>query len=68
MAIFNLFLFSYEPFQKSYETKQYKKGLKAADAILKKFPEHGGKVRNFQSRLLSKCANYLSGFVDLQHA
>jgi len=31
--------------QKSYETKQYKKGLKAADAILKKFPDHGG--RNF---------------------
>ena len=29
--------------QKSYETKQYKKGLKAADAILKKFPSHGGK-------------------------
>lgn len=28
--------------QKSYETKQYKKGLKAADAILKRFPEHGG--------------------------
>lgn len=28
--------------QKSYETKQYKKGLKAADAILKKFPYHGG--------------------------
>nr|CAD1823315.1 unnamed protein product [Ananas comosus var. bracteatus] len=26
---------------KSYETKQYKRGLKAADAILKKFPEHG---------------------------
>ncbi|ONK76623.1 uncharacterized protein A4U43_C03F30260 [Asparagus officinalis] len=26
---------------KSYETKQYKKGLKSADAILKKFPEHG---------------------------
>ncbi|KAK8988644.1 hypothetical protein V6N11_030027 [Hibiscus sabdariffa] len=26
---------------KSYETKQYKKGLKAADAILKKFPYHG---------------------------
>jgi hypothetical protein len=24
-----------------YETKQYKKGLKAADQILKKFPEHG---------------------------
>ncbi|OMO54183.1 Tetratricopeptide-like helical [Corchorus capsularis] len=26
---------------KSYETKQYKKGLKSADAILKKFPDHG---------------------------
>jgi N-alpha-acetyltransferase 15/16, NatA auxiliary subunit len=27
--------------QKCYEIKQYKKGLKAADAVLKKFPEHG---------------------------
>ncbi|KAL5729406.1 N-alpha-acetyltransferase 16 [Ranunculus cassubicifolius] len=27
--------------QKSYETKQYKKGLKAADSILKKYPDHG---------------------------
>ncbi|XP_060205680.1 N-terminal acetyltransferase A complex auxiliary subunit NAA15-like isoform X2 [Lycium barbarum] len=26
---------------KSYEAKQYKKGLKAADTILKKFPNHG---------------------------
>ncbi|KAL5147285.1 N-terminal acetyltransferase A complex auxiliary subunit NAA15 [Glycine soja] len=26
---------------KSYETKRYKKGLKAADVILKKFPDHG---------------------------
>ncbi|CAK4665775.1 hypothetical protein LEN26_012402 [Aphanomyces euteiches] len=26
---------------KYYEIKQYKKGLKAADAILKKFPDHG---------------------------
>lgn len=26
---------------KSYETKQYKKGLKASDQILRKFPEHG---------------------------
>ncbi|KAL3528807.1 hypothetical protein ACH5RR_008129 [Cinchona calisaya] len=26
---------------KSYESKQYKKGLKAADTILKKFPNHG---------------------------
>ena len=24
-----------------YETKQHKKGIKAADQILKKFPEHG---------------------------
>lgn len=26
---------------KLYETKQYKKAIKAADQILKKFPEHG---------------------------
>ena len=26
---------------KHYETKQYKKGLKVADSILKKFPDHG---------------------------
>lgn len=26
---------------KFHETKQYKKGLKCADQILKKFPEHG---------------------------
>lgn len=26
-----------------YETRQYKKGLKLAEGILKKFPEHGGK-------------------------
>lgn len=37
-AQFSLFVL----LQKSYETKQYKKGLKAADAILKKFPHHGG--------------------------
>jgi hypothetical protein len=43
----NVLFFSHEPTQKSYETKQYKKGLKAADAILKKFPEHGGKVKQF---------------------
>ena len=30
--------------QKFYETKQYKKGLKAAETILKKFPEHGGPI------------------------
>jgi hypothetical protein len=26
---------------KHYECKQYKKGIKSADAILKKFPKHG---------------------------
>ena len=26
---------------KLYETKQYKKGLKAAEQLLKKFPDHG---------------------------
>lgn len=26
---------------KLYETKQYKKAIKAADQILKKFPDHG---------------------------
>ena len=30
---------------KFYETKQYKKGVKTADGILKKFPEHGGTER-----------------------
>ena len=28
-----------------YETKQLKKGVKTADQILKKFPEHGGAWR-----------------------
>lgn len=28
--------------QTQYELKQYKKGLKAADTILKKYPNHGG--------------------------
>jgi hypothetical protein len=27
-----------------YETRQLKKGVKTSDQILKKFPEHGGKV------------------------
>ena len=41
---------------KHYETKQYKKGLKAADAVLKKYPEHGetlamkGLILNCQER------------------
>jgi N-alpha-acetyltransferase 15/16, NatA auxiliary subunit len=28
--------------QTMYEAKEYKKGLKAADKILKKVPDHGG--------------------------
>jgi hypothetical protein len=32
--------------QRNYEHKQYKKGLKLADTILKKFPEHGGMYRS----------------------
>lgn len=27
--------------QKCYESKQFKKGIKAADQILKKYPDHG---------------------------
>jgi peptide alpha-N-acetyltransferase len=30
--------------QTQYELKGYKKGLKAADQILKKFPNHGGEL------------------------
>lgn len=29
--------------QKNYELRQYKKGLKLAESILKKYPDHGGK-------------------------
>jgi len=29
-----------------YETKQYKKALKSADAILKKNPNHGGSAHS----------------------
>ena len=41
---------------RNYEMKQYKKGIKAADTILKKFPEHGetlamkGLILNCQER------------------
>lgn len=30
--------------QKNYELRQYKKGLKLAEGILKKYPDHGGKL------------------------
>jgi peptide alpha-N-acetyltransferase len=36
-----IYLLWYFVLQKFYETKCYKKGIKAADAILKKYPEHG---------------------------
>jgi tetratricopeptide (TPR) repeat protein len=41
---------------KNYENKQYKKAIKAADAILKKFPDHGetlamkGLTLNYQDK------------------
>jgi len=38
--------------QKFYENKQYKKGIKAADAILKKFPDHGGTAQSPRPRVL----------------
>ena len=45
--------------QKSYETKQYKKGLKAADAILKKFPSHGGQFPFIPNPKLFYCFFFL---------
>lgn len=38
---FNLFFIHV---QKNYELRQYKKGLKLAEGILKKYPDHGGKI------------------------
>lgn len=34
-----------------YERKSIKKGIKTADAILKKFPEHGGMYSNMSCRI-----------------
>jgi len=48
---------------KHYESKQYKKALKAADAILKKFPTHGetlamkGLTINYQNLSSSPAAS-----------
>lgn len=58
-------MFSCLHIQKSYETKQYKKGLKAADSILKKFPEHGGMqndIFKFLSCYFISCNIYLVTF------
>lgn len=51
--------------QKSYETKQYKKGLKAADAILKKFSEHGGMliIGIWESFIFATCS-FCRGMLD----
>jgi hypothetical protein len=40
--------------QRNYEHKQYKKGLKLADTILKKFPEHGGMDRSREIAVIGK--------------
>ena len=40
---------------RSYERKEYKKGVKAADTILKKFPEHGETLA--MKGLLCNCLN-----------
>lgn len=37
-------------YQMQYELKGYKKGLKAADTILKKFPNHGGTYMELRGR------------------
>ncbi|KAH8116095.1 hypothetical protein DFH11DRAFT_1507120 [Phellopilus nigrolimitatus] len=40
-----------------YETRQLKKGVKTADHILKKFPDHGGRRRtNFGTIATDKTA------------
>uniref|UniRef100_N1QQB2 NMDA receptor-regulated 1-like protein n=1 Tax=Aegilops tauschii TaxID=37682 RepID=N1QQB2_AEGTA len=51
---------------KSYETKQYKKGLKAADSILKKFPEHGASSDRILLCLVS-CRNFIDERSDREY-
>lgn len=43
-----------------YETKQYKKALKSADAILKKNPNHGGSTHSQPQRSASSHTAALS--------
>lgn len=45
---------------KYYETKQYKKGLKAADTVLKKFAEHGETNAMKVRWGFAACAPYLT--------
>lgn len=46
-----------------YETKQYKKGIKAADQILKKFPEHGESLA--MKGLILNCQEHREEAFDL---
>ncbi|KAL6772109.1 hypothetical protein ACKKBG_A28965 [Auxenochlorella protothecoides x Auxenochlorella symbiontica] len=48
---------------KQYETKQYKKGLKTADAILKRFSEHGETLA--MKGLLQNCLGHKEVAMDL---
>ncbi|WOL15048.1 N-alpha-acetyltransferase 15, NatA auxiliary subunit isoform X1 [Canna indica] len=55
----------FEVVVKSYKTKQYKKGLKAADTILEKFPEHGETLS--MKGLTLNCMNQKSEAYELVH-
>jgi hypothetical protein len=48
-----------------YETRQLKKGLKTADLILKKFPEHGGRL--FVDNLPRQISDWKVFYRDLMH-
>ena len=48
---------------KNYETKQYKKGIKAADNILKRFPKHGETL--CMKGLILNCTNKKEDAVSL---
>lgn len=47
---------------KFYESKQYKKAIKAADQILKKFPEHG------ETLAMKVCSSRLAAAAAVLHA
>lgn len=44
--------------QKNYELREYKKGLKLAEGILKKYPDHGGKYAR------QRCFDYCNFLMD----
>jgi peptide alpha-N-acetyltransferase len=41
-SLFKTVLVIHKLIQKHYEAKEYKKGIKMVDQILKKVPDHGG--------------------------